>query len=719
MRNFAGTLVSRFRSHHGANGLALIWTGAVGCLAFPAFYLVRFSGRLPVRYDDLELRLIAAALCLGMALRNWWPSRISAYYLCFCWLAIWYCFAFLLSFTLFQNDGPMNSVVNVMLGCTLIVLLTDWRNALVMLLSGYALSFLCYWVFNPAPQLPVEFLLWWFPLGGLLVAAVGVSKLIDRRDEFDRMRHLYNGLAGSIAHEMRTPLVQLRHALDVLDDSLPVDAASWSPERAALCAATVAGAHNAVTRGLQSIDVTLRQLQPQAFDTSSFRFLSAQACVSKALEEFAYEDPDHRCKVSLRVQGDFSFRGDETVFLMILFNLLKNAIHYLPLRPQATIGLLVQANPAAHGALAWHRVVMRDTGPGITPDLLPRLFKDFQTSGKVEGTGLGLAFCMRAMRAFGGTIRCHSVLGEFTEFTLEFPVVEQAEIEKWQQGVVDKVQNLLAGKRVLVVDDEAIVRRATHLKLPASCTVDEAEHGAGGLLALGRVDYDLVIMDINMEGMDGFETTRRIRRGAVPGRESVPILGHSSEAARAVSARGRQAGFNALLSKPCSRFELAEAIAPLLEGVPQRSLEGAAEPILDRTILLAEDSAMNRAIVKLLLQGMGLRVIEADHGDVVVQLLQAGARPDVILMDMNMPGMDGLETTRALRSMAKDIAEIPVIALTADSSQDTMDAALEAGMSGFLVKPLDPQLLRQQLHRVLARPSQVSPDLLAMANSPS
>jgi len=233
------------------------------------------------------------------------------------------------------------------------------------------------------------------------------------------------------------------------------------------------------------------------------------------------------------------------------------------------------------------------------------------------------------------------------------------------------------------------------------------------------MDYDLVIMDINMEGMDGFEIARRIRRGAVPGRESVPILGHSSEAARAVSARGRQAGFNAFLSKPCSRVELAQAIAPLLEGVPQRSLEGAAEPILDRTILLAEDSAMNRAIVKLLLQGMGLRVIEADHGDAVVQLLLAGARPDAILMDMNMPGMDGLETTRALRSMAKDIAQIPVIALTADSSQDTMDAASEAGMSGFLVKPLDPQLLRQQLHRVLARPSQVSPDLSAMANSPS
>ncbi len=128
---------------------------------------------------------------------------------------------------------------------------------------------------------------------------------------------------------------------------------------------------------------------------------------------------------------------------------------------------------------------------------------------------------------------------------------------------------------------------------------------------------------------------------------------------------------------------------------------------------------MNRAIVKLLLQGMGLRVIEADHGDAVVQLLLAGARPDAILMDMNMPGMDGLETTRALRSMPKDIAQIPVIALTADSSQDTMDAASEAGMSGFLVKPLDPQLLRQQLHRVLARPSQVSPDLSAMANSPS
>ena len=129
----------------------------------------------------------------------------------------------------------------------------------------------------------------------------------------------------------------------------------------------------------------------------------------------------HRARVVVIELNDFTFRGEETSFILILFNLIKNALYYLPTHPSITVTVTIDGrNP--------DRVVVRDTGPGIAPEQVGRLFEEFQTAGKSEGTGLGLAFCRRAMRAFGGDITCRSRLGEFTEFTLSFPAVPEAEI---------------------------------------------------------------------------------------------------------------------------------------------------------------------------------------------------------------------------------------------------------------------------------------------------
>ena len=152
--------------------------------------------------------------------------------------------------------------------------------------------------------------------------------------------------------------------------------------------------------------------------------------------------------------SDFTFRGEETSFTLILFNLIKNALHYLPTHPGITVTVTIDGGYP-------DRVVVRDTGPGIAPEQMGRLFEEFQTSGKSEGTGLGLAFCRRAMRAFGGDITCRSRLGEFTEFTLSFPAVPEAEIEAHQEAILQRARVMLAGKRILVVDDEALMRRST------------------------------------------------------------------------------------------------------------------------------------------------------------------------------------------------------------------------------------------------------------------
>lgn len=681
------------------NRTVLEWVGAVGVLAFPLFYLIRLATDLPSRYDDLGLRLVATFLCLLVALRKWWPEKAERFYLAFSYLTICYSLSFLLTFTMLHNGGATNSVVNMVIGTALIILLADWRNALIMLASGYLLSFGIYLTTSPDPVIPMEILYWWMPLCALIVVVGALSKFGDKQAELERIHKLYAGLAGSIAHEMRNPIMHLAHTLEVVAASTPpiggADSVSLTRRQVLAITGAISEGNSSIARGLQSILITLQQLKPDPFDEKSFRYLSAARCVEKAVNEYAYETKDARSRVHVKVTGDFMFRGDETILVMIIFNLLKNAIYYFPMRQDNSLTISIGGEHSG-------QIVVRDTGPGIKPELMEHLFGDFQTAGKSEGTGLGLAFCKRAMLAFGGDITCQSELEQFTAFTLTFPVVSQEVALAHQQAVITRARGLLADKQVLVVDDDPFMRHATSAKLALlGCAIDEADDGVMALEMLGHSHYDLVIMDINMPMIDGYETTLQIRQGAVPGRALVPVLGHSANPAAIAAIKARQVGMNGFLAKPCTAHEMAQAAADALESAKPKQGAGPPRVLNGKTVLLADDSSINRSIVKTYLGVLGMQVIEAAHGAEVLQAIKAGARPDIILMDMNMPGMGGLETTRALRKMPPPAGQIPVVALTGNASGEHKAAALAAGMNGFLSKPVDTAKLQAELAPLL------------------
>jgi CheY-like chemotaxis protein len=609
--------------------------------------------------------------------------------------------SFFMSFTLLQNSGATSAVVNMTIGAALIILLADWRNAVVLLLLGYGLGLSAYSYAHPDPHIPFEFFSWWVPLCSLLVVGGALSKLGERQAEVRRIR-LLHGLAGSIAHEMRGPMQKIQHVFDTLERDLRVSpsmaSVSYTREQIMAMARVLNEGRNAIKLGLQSITVTLQQVKTRAFDTSGFTFLSAAVCAEHAVSDFGYESEAQRDRVRLDEVADFMFKGDETVLTLILFNLIKNALYYLSAFPDATVSVTVDS----------HRITVRDTGPGIAPDKMDRLFEDFQTSGKAEGTGLGLAFCRRAMRAFGGEIRCESQLGEFTQFTLSFPEVPQAEVEAHAKESLRHAARLLRGARVLLVDHEPFQRRSTLsklLSLVGNSSVDEAADGAQALelLRSAAVPYDLVVMDIDMPVLNGYETVRQIRLGDVPGHEQVPVLAHSAHPAARARARAREAGMDGFLSKPCGLPALAGAIVNLLKDQALRESAKDPAPFTGRSVLLAEDNAVNRAIVKGYLETLGLEVMEAQQGQEVLQCLKAGARPTVILMDVEMPVLGGMEATRQLRAMPDGVRHIPVVALTGHSSAEDMQAARDAGMDGFLSKPVNVVALRKELARLIGQ----------------
>ncbi|MEJ8837371.1 hybrid sensor histidine kinase/response regulator [Ramlibacter sp. AN1133] len=563
MKTVIRDLARSYRLHHAGSPGLLKGIGLVGTVAFPLIYLLRFTGKLPPLYDDLPWRLVAIAMCALLVARKSWPQRLQRWFLPFSYLTIFYSLAFFLPFTLLQNQAATPTIINMVVSALLIILLTDWRNSVVLMLGGYATSIAAYWLTNPDPRLPSTFLVWWVPLSAVLVAGGSISKYVEKRAELERMRRLYSGMAGSVAHEMRTPLAHVEHALETIEASLrragQPNAPGLSRDELRRLSALAAQGRHAVRRGLQGITVTLQQLSHRAFDPAQFRPLSAAACVHKAVDEYVYEGAHQRSRVRIEVADDFTFIGDETTFVLIVFNLLKNALYYLPLHPDAIITITVERTPE-------HRVVVRDSGPGIAPELLARLFEEFQSSGKSEGTGLGLAFCRRAMQAFGGNISCRSELGRFTEFALTFP--------------------------------------------------------------------------------------------------------------------------------PASPAAQPQSTPAALSAGPQVDLAG-------RTVLVVDDSAFNRTIVKARLRELGVHALEAQHGSEALRMIDEGARPAAILMDVQMPGLSGMDATRALRARPGPASTIPVLGVSANDLPASRDSALAAGMDGYLTKPLQPELLRAELERVL------------------
>jgi two-component system CAI-1 autoinducer sensor kinase/phosphatase CqsS len=678
----------------------LVWMGALGSLAFPLFYLLRFTGQLPPRYDDLALRAIATLLCLALALRPWWPERARPFYLAHAYFTSVYCLAFLLTFTTLKNQGDSFSFVNMVIGAVCVILVADWRNAVVMLVAGYALGALAFWASQPGIAFTPD--VWiWLPAPTLLFVAGALSHFERRQAELARHR-LYMSFAGSIAHEMRGPMQKIQGVFDTLErDFLRLgpsqSSVSHTREQVMAMVRVMNEGRNAIKLGLQSITVTLQQLKSRAFDASGFTWLSAAVCTERAVSDFGYESEAQRERVRLAEVADFTFKGDETLLTLILFNLIKNALYYLPACPDVMVTVTVDAQC----------ITVRDTGPGIAPEKMEHLFEDFQTSGKADGTGLGLAFCRRAMRAFGGEITCASRLGEFTAFTLSFPAVAQAEARAHAEEAMRHAARLLRGARVLLVDDDPIRRRASLAQLLAlvgSSSIDEAGNGAQALDLLrlaSDVPYDLVVMDLHMPVLDGCDTVRQIRLGAAAGHEQVPVLAHSVQPATEARAQAREAGMDGFLSAPCSLPEMAGAIVSLLKDQPLRHSAKDPAPFMGSSVLLAEDNAVNRAIVKGYLKDMGLEVVEAQQGQDVLQFLKAGVRPAVILMDVEMPVLGGMETTRQLRAMADGVRKIPVVALTGHASPEHRQAARDAGMDGFLTKPVNVVALRGELARLI------------------
>lgn len=689
-------LFGHYRDYHEYGPPRLKYIGYVGLISMVGLYLVRFTRANPALFDDIVPRAIGVVLLLLLILRDHWPERLKRHYIGYSYATMVYCLPFFTVLVALQRGGGMPSVSNAFIVLCFLVLLTDWRNTLVMLAIGTGLASLIYALTAADPKVPMD-LVAQLPAYAMIVIGGNLFKFSTEQIDTERKLRATQALAGSIAHEMRYPLAQLKHSLEGIQELLPPpgngpQAAMETPQVQGLYRHLAHG-EQAVKRGLQVISMTLDEVSARPIDTSSFRYLSAAEVVQQAVEDYGYDTDEARDKVEVQVVNDFTFRGDETAYLFVLFNLIKNALYYLKPYPETRVTITVGEQ----------QVKVRDNGPGIAPDVLPTLFEPFRSVGKSGGTGLGLAYCQRVMRAFGGAIGCDSEPGAFTEFTMRFPPISAEEREQHRLAAVGQARTVLAGKRLLIVEDDPVQRLATRQKLgPLALTteLDEAGDGQVALGMLARRSYDILLLDLRMPGLDGYAVAEKIRREPGPNC-NVRIVAYTSEPAHLARAKALKCGIDGFVSKPCAQLPLLAALQQAVQQHASTS-KGAAGRLAGRRILLADDSAFNRKAIAAYLRNAAAIVIEVEHGEAVLEQLHAQDGIDAVIVDLHMPGMDGLETARAIRAARERWSAVPVVALTARSDEPAVAAATAAGMNAFLVKPVDSAMLYETLAKLVS-----------------
>lgn len=713
MLKLARRLYKHYEDYHAYGPARLKSIGILGATTYALFYFLRFTRPHASLMADLPERLLAVVMFAALGLADYWPERLRRYYIPVSYVVLLYalpCFTVLVAL---ERGGGVANISNAFIILCFLVLLTDWRNTLVMVAVGTAVASLVYLATAPQPHVPMD-LVAQIPAFALIVIGGNLFKSNTDKIDAERKLRATQALAGSIAHEMRHPLAQLKYSLESMQGVLPApgaarEAAKLDTQQVQELYQHLARGEQAVQRGLQVISMTLDEVSARPIDASTFRYLSAAEVVQHAVEEYSYDSDAARDKVSVTVAADFTFRGDETAYLFVLFNLIKNALYYLAPYPQTRVQITVDAQ----------EVRVRDNGPGIAKDVLAGLFEPFRSIGKSGGTGLGLAYCKRVMHAFGGEIVCHSVQGEFTEFTMSFPAVTEQEAEQHRHAAVAQARTVLAGKRMLVVEDDPVQRLATRQKLaPITLTteLEEAPDGQVALEMLGRRAYDILLLDLHMPGLDGFAVAEKIRRNPGPNRD-MRIVAYTSEPAHLARAKALRCGMDGFVAKPCAQLPLLAALQQAVQH-PAGGNRSAAGRLAGRRILVADDSAFNRKAIAAYLRNAAAIVIEVEHGQAVLDQLHAQDGVDAVIVDLHMPGMDGLSTARAIRSAGERWSAIPVIAMTARSDEPAVAAATQAGMNGFLVKPVESPLLYETLARLIAGGTSVAPPPVTQAAAP-
>lgn len=406
--------------------------GIFGVFNFPFFYFVHWL-LTTGEQEYLFLRITCLFICIPLLFIDYWPSTLKRYKAFYWYFSICYIFPFFSTYMFIENYGSLMWFTKVIIGLFWLVLVTDWLTFLIILPSGVLLGWLIHYLINGTPQIEPNLMI---SLSINYFWALLIGTVFSRIKENVQQERLIamKTLAGTIAHEMRTPFLGIRLNAGIIKKYLPVLVDTYNRAKTAQLEILPLSEKNIqhlkdtpddldkiTSSASLAIDMLLTSLKDESSKAKFNQACSIKGCIQEMLQEYPLMK-EEKSLISWAGKPDFTFYGNSIFMKHVLFNLLKNALYYVKAAHKGNISISTELTSKGN------YLYFKDTGMGIAASEISHIFDQFYSKTH-HGTGLGLSFCKSVMESIGGSINCEAREGEYTTFILKFPITKNKGLE--------------------------------------------------------------------------------------------------------------------------------------------------------------------------------------------------------------------------------------------------------------------------------------------------
>ena len=714
---YKGTTINNY------NLKALVIVGSFGHPLFAAIHIYIFN----MPWDNMALKISAGLICLSLATKDYWPKKLKPLFPFYWHFMLIYNLSFLITLTSLNNYFIKTWFIwDVIMLYILIMLVPNWLIFLIDLTIGVVCAFVIHILFfkggsgydviiMPYNSGPLDILLYisafaFATFSGLIFSYSNAKGLAS-----EERAKIFKSLAGSIAHELKNPLnainlvgMEIKDMATNIEKNNQITPYAGSKNQNLLSSSSLQNLTHKISESINNanniINIILNDLSEKQIYPHEIKYLNPDNILPKILEKYAYKNEDEKKKIKYHQINDKSIflKIVPERFNYIIFNLLKNALYY---SRSDDFMVNIGVEKRLFDGVNYNSVYILDNGPGISSNSISRLFDDFYTSGKIDGTGLGLAFCKRNMLMLGGDIICESEFGKWTKFSLLFPQLSKEDIEM--------AQIECNRKRILLVDDQLINLLTGQARINKNLSKITCDVARGGREAIDKFInnncYDLVLMDIQMPEIDGIKASKKIREF----NKEVPIIALTSldkdTFNKLIVTENALNNFSGYLSKSSPERIFYRSITKwFLDFDDEVKYVGEKDEyskiLVNKKILFADDQQINRVLIKRHLESCGAIVVEVSDGIEMINIYkqsldkEGNSYFDIILTDISMPYVSGDECSLKIREIETSHKigyhdEIPIIALTGNGSLNDIRNYFNCRLTDYFIKGSNPDLL--------------------------
>ena len=424
-RNIVRRLVVSYKEFHAHAAVKIKVAAYIGIVTLPAYHFIWQYFSVAI-YQNLPLRLVGVALCIGVITTQRWPATLAKYQLLLSYGTTVFCLPFFFSFMTLMNGASHVWQLSSVAAVVYLVFLFDSMNILVATLLGIGTAIIAFWVGGAEvsfpPSLPAFLLVLVFAVVSMILLNYGEHLIVKSKVAAAA------AMAGQVAHEIRTPLLSIRLEIEKLQEIWSSNSDRhkeatnrWlqgkAPDQSVILSSFDRIA-NHVSAANIVIEMLLTSVGHHHRAATASQPLSMRATVSEAVDRYPFKG-GQRDQIQLQLNDEFQYTGSHVLMIHLIFNLLKNALRAIAKRGSGTINIILKTRPT-HNEL-----IITDTGNGIPDHVLPYIFVPFYTTERADtGSGIGLSFCREVVESMAGNITCEALVPQGTKFTIRLPLFE-------------------------------------------------------------------------------------------------------------------------------------------------------------------------------------------------------------------------------------------------------------------------------------------------------